>query len=258
VRTKWEKCSVKTDWLTDWLTVDERDVFGGDWDAVLSDERVHVEVLLSHVSNVQLRHCLSITVALTHARTHPTTQLWSQCKNRVLDWLAKRWHYNKIADAQSNLELEMQYLCICVGNFAQRQCRFFETQCIYTLCIIYTVCFIAPGSIVDERTFKNYRVRPMYIEHRQYRSNLEHRRIAISKSPIPMFKIRTMYFFYWIIMNYNVVFRKYTRVNKHHSVNIHCVYIHCVRKKMRPRNMFRLHQQSWTKLNKILQLSTSI
>ena len=36
----------------------------------------------------------------------------------------------------------------------------------------------------------------VHIGHRQHRSKLEHRRICISKSPIPMFlKNRTMYFF---------------------------------------------------------------
>jgi len=58
----------------------------------------------------------------------------------------------------------------------------------------------------------NFIVRPTYksdIEHRQHRSKLEHRRIAISKSPIPMFLkicMPTMYFFtelQWIIMLYS-------------------------------------------------------
>ena len=63
-------------------------------------------------------------------------------------------------------------------------------------------------NLASNCTYILTRVQPMYT------SDIEHRRIAINKSPIPMFlKIRTMYFF---LLNYNVVFRKYTGVNKHH------------------------------------------
>ena len=48
------------------LTVDEGDVFSGDWDSVLSNDRVHVEVFLLYLSYLQLRYSLPFHVALAN------------------------------------------------------------------------------------------------------------------------------------------------------------------------------------------------